>query len=125
MQKAAQEVRIRLELWPASKRLVSWPTLLRKLRIFNEAGTHYALGIEKFEAMEREKSLRDTLGREPTDAELRDRAERLIRAIRAGASIPTCIPSASTTSLPAATSCSAVSPRSENRCLRRHYEEIA
>lgn len=66
-----QEVRITVELSRASKRLISWPMLLRRLRSFNEAGTHYALGIERFEDMEREKSLRLELGREPTDAELR------------------------------------------------------
>lgn len=39
MQKAAaQEVRITVELSSASKRLISWPRLLRRLRIFNEAG---------------------------------------------------------------------------------------
>lgn len=56
----AQDVRITVELSAISKRLVSWPKLLQRTKIF-----------EQFELMERRKSLTEDLGRDPTDAELK------------------------------------------------------
>lgn len=66
-----KEARITVELSTASKRLVSWPKLLQKLKIFNETHTAYDIGFEKFERMERDKAIKVDLGREPTVAELR------------------------------------------------------
>lgn len=66
-----KECRIAVELSTVSKRLVSWPKLLRKTMIFNETATAYDTGIERFERMERDKSIRVDLGRDPTEAELK------------------------------------------------------
>lgn len=64
------ECRLTIELSTISKRLVSWPKWLGRVRIY-EPETGLRSGLEIFEAAEGNGGIRIDLGREPTEAESR------------------------------------------------------